>query len=37
MVSQVLGNTRVREGFAQVLLDIVYEALREQPTPPAAP
>ncbi len=28
MGKQVLSNERVREGFADVLLDIVYEALR---------
>jgi hypothetical protein len=27
---QVLGNERVREGCAAVLLDIVYTALRER-------
>ncbi|MEN9936829.1 MAG: hypothetical protein RLZZ387_3408 [Chloroflexota bacterium] len=31
MAKQVLGNDRVREGFAAVLLDLVYEALRTQP------
>ncbi|RRR67135.1 MAG: type I restriction endonuclease subunit R [Candidatus Viridilinea halotolerans] len=30
MISQVLGNERVREGFAAVLLDIVYAALKER-------
>ena len=30
MAQQVLGNERVREGFANVLLDIVYQALRTQ-------
>jgi hypothetical protein len=30
MAQQVLGNERVREGFANVLLDIVYQALRAQ-------
>ncbi len=30
MAGQVLGNERVREGFAAVLLDIVYVALRER-------
>lgn len=33
MAQQVLGNERVREGFANVLLDIVYQALRQQATP----
>lgn len=30
MAGQVLGNERIREGFATVLLDIVYAALRER-------
>jgi urease gamma subunit len=30
MGKQVLSNERVREGFASVVLDIVYEALRAQ-------
>lgn len=30
MAQQVLGNERVREGFTNVLLDIVYQALRAQ-------
>lgn len=29
MIAQVLGNERVRAGFAAVLLDVVYAALRE--------
>ncbi len=31
MGKQVLSNEQVREGFAGVLLDIVYEALRADP------
>ena len=37
MAGQVLGNERIREGFAAVLLDSVYAALRERgqaSTPP---
>jgi len=30
MAGQVLGNERIREGFAAVLLDIVYAALKER-------
>lgn len=30
MAQQVLSNDRIREGFANVLLDIVYQALRAQ-------
>lgn len=30
MAGQVLSNERVRDGFAVVLLDIVYESLRAQ-------
>jgi len=30
MAGQVLGNERVREGFAAVLLDVVYAALKER-------
>ena len=30
MAEQVLGNERIREGFANVLLDIVYEAFQGQ-------
>ena len=30
MAEQVLGNERIREGFASVLLDIVYEAFQGQ-------
>jgi type I restriction enzyme, R subunit len=30
MAGQVLGNERIREGFATVLLDIVYTALKER-------
>jgi type I restriction enzyme R subunit len=33
MGKQVLSNERVREGFASVVLDIVYEALRSTPPP----
>jgi type I restriction enzyme, R subunit len=37
MAGQVLGNERIREGFATVLLDIVYTALKERQAdaPPA--
>ena len=31
MAKQVLSDERVREGFAGVLLDIVYEAFQGQP------
>lgn len=30
MITQVLGNERVRSGFAAVLLDVVYAALKER-------
>ena len=35
MATQVLSDQRVREGFASVVLDIVYEALRGRANPPA--
>jgi type I restriction enzyme, R subunit len=34
MVSQVLGNKTVREGFGRILLDLVYDTLRERGAPP---